>query len=213
MATQTSIVYESLKNKINTGELPPSSRLHEQELSQFYSVSRNTIKKVLLMLEKEGLVSLEENKGAKVRTYSMDEVLEYLDVRSCLEGFIIKRTVPVITNEEIKTLENILAEMKGYYEQHQLLAYSQNNQKFHKVIYDACPNHTAVSMTLNLKTQMSKYNTKTILVPGRDTQSFHEHSCILDAIKKRDATLAEQYMITHILNVKQTFEENYLLLF
>ena len=101
MATLVSTVYSDLKNKIQTGELPPSSRLHEQELSQLYSVSRNTIKKALLMLENEGLVVIEENKGAKVRTYSMEEVLEYLDIRSCLEGFIVERAVPVITEDKI----------------------------------------------------------------------------------------------------------------
>lgn len=213
MATKTSMVYESLKNKIISGEIPPSSRIQEQELSQLYSVSRNTVKKVLLMLENEGLIILEENKGAKVRSYSMEEVLEYLDVRACLEGFIIRRAVPVITQEEIQKMEQILAIMKGYYAEHRLLEYSQNNQKFHKIIYDACPNRTAVNMTVNLKTQMSKYNTKTILIPGRDAQSFQEHSQILQAIKDRDPDKAEQCMKTHILNVRTTFEKNYQLLF
>ena len=213
MATLVSTVYSDLKNKIQTGELPPSSRLHEQELSQLYSVSRNTIKKALLMLENEGLVVIEENKGAKVRTYSMEEVLEYLDIRSCLEGFIVERAVPVITEDEIKKMEQILATMKEYYNRHELLAYSQNNQKFHKVIYDACPNRTAVNMVVALKTQMSKYNTKTILIPGRDTQSFQEHSQILQAIKNHDPEQAKQCMITHVLNVRKTFEDNYQLLF
>ena len=165
------------------------------------------------MLENEGLIILEENKGAKVRSYSMEEVLEYLDVRACLEGFIIRRAVPVITQEEIQEMEKILAIMKGYYAEHRLLEYSQNNQEFHKIIYDACPNRTAVNMTMNLKAQMSKYNTKTILVPGRDAQSFQEHSRILQAIKDRDPDKAEQYMTTHILNVRKTFEANYQLLF
>lgn len=213
MATLVSTVYTDLKNKIQTGEFPPSSRLHEQELSQLYAVSRNTIKKALLMLEKEGLVIIEENKGARVRSYSIDEVLEYLDVRSCLEGFIIKRAVPVITDQEIREMEEILSVMKEYYDRHELLAYSQNNQKFHQIIYNACPNHTAVDMTVSLKAQMSKYNTKTILVPGRDAQSFQEHSRILQAIKNRDPELAEQCMIEHILNVRKTFQDNYQLLF
>jgi DNA-binding GntR family transcriptional regulator len=68
-------------------------------------------------------------------------------------------------------------------------------------------------MTINLKNQMSKYNTKTILVPGRDSQSFAEHSAIYDAIKNRDPELAEALMVRHISNVRKTFEENYTLLF
>jgi len=213
MANQTTEVYNSLKNKIINGEYFPSESLPEQELSKQYGVSRNTIKKVLLMLEKERLVTIELNKGAKVRSYSLSEVLEFLELRACLEGFITRKAVPAITDEEIIELGNILKIMKGHYDNQQLLLYSQNNQLFHNIIYTACPNKTAVEMTINLKTQMSKYNTKTILVPGRDSQSFAEHSAIYDAIKNRDPELAEALMDRHISNVRKTFEENYTLLF
>jgi DNA-binding FadR family transcriptional regulator len=81
------------------------------------------------------------------------------------------------------------------------------------VLYDACPNRTAVEMTVNLKKQMSKYNTKTILIPGRDTQSFEEHSAILAAVKKRDAEAAGELVSRHIGNVRKTFQEHYSLLF
>jgi DNA-binding GntR family transcriptional regulator len=213
MANQTTEVYNSLKNKIIKGEYFPSESLPEQELSNQYGVSRNTIKKVLLMLEKERLVTIELNKGAKVRSYSLSEVLEFLELRAFLEGFITRKAVPAITDEQIAELSNILKIMKGHYDNQQLLLYSQNNQLFHNIIYIACPNRTAVEMTINLKNQMSKYNTKTILVPGRDSQSFAEHSAIYDAIKNRDPELAEALMVRHISNVRKTFEENYTLLF
>lgn len=213
MATQTTRVYETLRNKILTGELPPSASLPEQELSTKYNVSRNTLKKALLMLEKESLVSIESNKGAKVRSYSMDEVLDYLELRSVLEGFIIRKAVPVISDESISEMESILEVMKTYFNSKELIQYSQFNLRFHQIIYDACPNNTAVEMTKQLKTQMSKYNTKTILVPGRDTQSLNEHTAILEAIKSRDAQLAEALIVRHVLNVRKTFQDNYSILF
>lgn len=213
MAKQTTQVYEALKKKIIKGEYSPSESLPEQELSNQYGVSRNTIKKALLMLEKENLVTIELNKGAKVRSYSLNEVLEFLELRACLEGFIIRLAVPVFTEDQLHKLEQTLEIMREFYESHQLLLYSQNNQIFHQTIYDACPNRTAVNMTINLKTQMSKYNTKTILIPGRDDQSFSEHHSIYEAIKCRDAELAQALMTRHILNVRRTFEENFSLLF
>lgn len=213
MAKQTTQVYEDLKKKIIKGDYSPSESLPEQELSNQYGVSRNTIKKVLLMLEKESLVTIELNKGAKVRSYSLNEVLEFLELRSCLEGFIIRQAVPAITNEQLHNLEQTLNIMKQHYNNHELLLYSQNNQIFHQIIYDACPNRTAVNMTISLKNQMRKYNTKTILIPGRDNQSFSEHHAIYEAVKNRDAELAQALMSRHILNVRKTFEENFTLLF
>jgi DNA-binding GntR family transcriptional regulator len=206
-------VYEAIKDKIIKGEYSPSESLPEQELAKEYGASRNSVKKALLMLEKENLVVLQHNKGAKVRSYSMDEVLEFLELRSCLEGFIARKAVPAISEAQIAEMERILTEMKGHYEGHELLLYSQCNQLFHQVLYDACPNRTAVEMTANLKRQMRKYNTKTILIPGRDTQSFEEHSAILRAVKNRDAEAAAQLISLHIINVRKTFEEHYSLLF
>jgi DNA-binding GntR family transcriptional regulator len=46
------------------------------------------------MLEKERLVTIELNKGAKVRSYSLSEVLEFLELRAFLEGFITRKAVP-----------------------------------------------------------------------------------------------------------------------
>jgi len=206
-------VYESIKNKIHKGEYSPSESLREQDLSNQYGVSRNTIKKALLLLEKEGLVTIEMNKGAKVRSYSLEEVLEYLELRASLEGFIIRRAVPFITDEQVTSMEEILKRMKKHYDNNELLQYSQNNQIFHQVIYDACPNRTAVDLTTNLKNQMRKYNTKTILIPGRSSQSYAEHSAILEAVKNRDAELAEALMLRHVNSVRRIFRENYSLLF
>jgi len=213
MANQTIKVYESIKSKIHKGEYSPAESLKEQELADQYGVSRSTIKKALLLLEKEGLVTIEINKGAKVRSYSLEEVLEYLELRAHLEGFIIRKAVPVITEEQIKIMEDTLKVMKMYYESNELIEYSQHNLVFHQVIYDACPNRTAVDVITNLKNQMRKYNTKTILIPGRSSKSYAEHSAILDAVKNRDEELAEVLMVRHINNVRRTFKENYSLLF
>lgn len=210
---QSVTVYEDLKSKIEKGIYSPAESLPEVELSTEYGVSRNTIKKVLLMLARDGLVSIERNKSAKVRSYSMKEVLDFLELRSDLEGFIARKAVPAISGEQIERMERTLAEMKGHFERHELLPYSQRNQQFHQILYDACPNRTAVEVTVNLKSQMSKYNTKTILIPGRDAQSFAEHSAILEAVKRRDAEAAGSLVSRHIDNVRRTFQEHYDLLF
>ncbi len=212
MAAQTMQVYNSIKENIINGTYLPSESLKELDLAQQYKVSRNTIKKCLLMLEKKGLVVIEPNKGAKVRAYSLKEVLNFFELRAVLEGFIVKLAVPVLKASDIKQLEAIMKAMKSNFENHQLIEYSKCNQAFHTVIHNACPNELVVEMSQSLKNQMSKYNTKTILVPGRSDESLGEHQAILDAIKSKDANLAEENMKRHILNVRKTFEDNFSLL-
>lgn len=209
----TSMVYEALKEKIEQGQYSPSESLPEVELANEYNVSRNTIKKALLMLENDSYVTIELNKGAKVRSYSRQEVLDYLQLRVELEGFIIRLAVPCITTEQVQRLEGIYYQMGQCREKGDLLGYSALNQQFHSIIYDACPNKTATELLVRLKLQMRKYNAKTILVPGRDARSYEEHKAILEAIRSVDAAAAEANVRRHVESVRRTFEDNFALLF
>ena len=210
---QTTIVYEKLKERIERGDYSPAVSLPEIELAEEYDVSRNTIKKALLMLENDDLVTIEQNKGAKVRSYSKTEVLDFLELRVELEGFIVRRAVPCFTQKDIRELESIYKQMKERHEEHDLMGYSALNQQFHALIYHVCPNKTAMDLLVRLKNQMRKYNAKTILVPGRGEQSFKEHGEILEAIKQGDVAAAEACMRDHVGNVRKIFEEYYSLLF
>lgn len=209
----TTIVYNKLKKQIEEGFYSPAENLPELELASEFHVSRNTVKKALLMLENDAFVTIEQNKGAKVRSYSRVEVLEFLELREELEGFILRLSTPCFDAASIRQLESLLCEMEIHKSHSDLMAYSQCNRQFHSVIYSVCPNRTAVDVTVRLKNQMRKYNSKTILVPGRDEQSYAEHLAILDAIKKNDAARAEACIRQHIRNIRNTFEENYSLLF
>ena len=209
----TTMVYESLKEKILSGAYSPSESLPEIELSKEYNVSRNTIKKALLMLENDAYVTIEMNKGAKVRSYSIQEVLDYLQLRVELEGFIVRLAVPCITEEQFQRMEGIFTQMGQCRAEGNLVGYSALNQQFHSILYDACPNKTARDILVRLKLQMRKYNTKTILVPGRDNHSYEEHRAILEAVRVRDAAEAERCVRAHVDNVRKTFQENLPLLF
>ena len=206
-------VYEDLRAKIMSGDLFPSSSLTETDLATQYRVSRNTVKKALLMLEGENLVLIEPNKGAKVRSYSLTEVLEHLEVRGLLEGFIVRLAVPNISSKQIESLEEILKEMHICNDQRRLVDYSECNLRFHGIVCDACPNRTLVDISTGLHIQMSKYNTKTTLIPGRAEESMVEHEAIFAAVKAKDAVLAEEMVRKHIENVRKVFAENYRLLF
>ena len=209
----TTMVYESLKDKILRGIYSTSASLPEVELANEYNVSRNTIKKALLMLENDGYVTIEMNKGAKVRSYSSQEVLDYLQLRVELEGFIVRLAVPCITEAQFQRLEGIITQMGQRQKDGDLMGYPALNQQFHAIIYDACPNKTATDILIKLKQQMRKYNMKTILVPGRNTPSLQEHKAILEAIRLRDAVGAEAAVRTHVDSVRRTFQENLALLF
>lgn len=210
---RSEILFNQMKDEILSGIYSPSESLKEIELSKKYKVSRNTLKMVLVQLESEGLVVIEPNRGAKVRSYSLNEVLNFLSVRSVLEGYIAEITTEVMSEKEIAKMDDLLIKMETFLKESNFIEYSKANQKFHNIIYESCPNQVAVNLVTELKMQMKKYNTRTILVPGRSNDSFNEHKAILDAIKNRDKKKVKESMEQHILNVKETFEKNFSILF
>lgn len=208
----TTRVYNNLRQKIIIGDYSPAESLIESNLANEYQISRNTMKKVILMLEQDGLVTVETNKSAKVRAFSKQEVMDFLEFRQVLEGYIVRMAVAYFTDKDIEELEEILAIMLECKIQNRLAEYSKNNRRFHDKIFSMCPNKLSVEVTCNLKNQMRKYNTRTILVPGRAEQSYAEHMAIFLAIKSKSPALAEKNMQFHLANVLKEFSDNYDLL-
>lgn len=212
MRDQTNQVHQTLRQRILDGVFRPSESLTEVALAADLGVSRATVRKALLKLESENLVVIEENKRTRVRWFSIEEVMQYLEVRELLEGFAIRQSVPFLTNKELKEMRAILAAMKKCLKAHDLLQYSQNNWRFHDVIYRVCPNRPAVEMVMAIKNQLKRYNIKTMLVQGRGEDSLDEHSKILAALERHDADGAETQMRRHIANLRAVLRTHFELL-
>ncbi|MFA6505835.1 MAG: GntR family transcriptional regulator [Treponemataceae bacterium] len=212
MRNQTNYAYEEIKKRILEGIYHPQESLTEIALSNDLSVSRNTVKKALLKLESENLVIIEESKRARVRSFSIDEMIQYLELRELVEGYVIRRSVLLLADADLAEMRGILAEMHRCLEAHELLEYSKNNWRFHEVIYRVCPNRPAVEMTLEIKNQFKRYNVKTILIKGRDENSYAEHCRILEALERRDVDAAEKLMRQHVANMSEVLRKNSALL-
>lgn len=210
---QTVSVYEALKKRIDEGFYSPAENLRESALSEEYGVSRNTIKKALLMLENDAYVSVEQNKGARVRSYSKSEVLDFLELRQALEGLVIRLVAQAIGDRDLDILQRKLDLMSERRAAGDLLGYSAVNREFHAVIYQVCPNRMAVDTLVKLKNQMKKYNSKSILIPGRSDRSFEEHTAILAALRRHDAGEAQALMEQHVRNVRDIYDRYYGILF
>ena len=210
---QTNRVLRQLRERILEGAYRPSESLPEQALAGELGASRNTVRKALLRLESENLITIEDNKSAKVRAFSLDEVLQYLEVREVLEGLAVRQSAPRLVENDLAEMRRILGEMRGCLESNRFLEYSQNNWRFHEIIYRVCPNRPVVEMIMTIKQQLKRYNLKTVLVPGRGAGSFSEHEGILAALERRDADAAEAEVRRHIASMRGLLREHHALLF
>ncbi len=174
-----------------------------------FVISRRTAKKALLMLQSENLVEMQENRGARVRSFNVDEITDYLNVRMLLEGYVAEITAPIISDEMLGKMQTILVDMHNLYESASLMQYSMRNIEFHGCIYDSSPNRFAAELILSIRNQIGRYNFKTILVPGRSAHSIREHQALYDAYKAHDAQQAKEITLMHVSNLLKTLHNNY----
>ena len=78
-------IVDSLRGRILAGELKPGTPLREEALSSEYDVARHSLRSALRTLQGEGLVQIEPNRGARVKSLSPDDVRGLSELRLALE--------------------------------------------------------------------------------------------------------------------------------
>jgi DNA-binding GntR family transcriptional regulator len=76
---------ESLRARILSGELKPGTPLREEALSGEYDVARHSLRSALRTLQGEGIVQIEPNRGARVKSLSAEDVRGLSELRMALE--------------------------------------------------------------------------------------------------------------------------------
>lgn len=208
MARANEVAYTYIRSRILDGTYRPAQRLIEEQLSEEIKVSRNTIKRALLQLEAEQLVTIEKNKGASVKSFTIDEIAEYYEVRRALEVIVVGAAIDRITDDEIDTLKGIYRHMCELRVAKDFDGYSKLNKQFHETIYQASGKRIAVNLIRNIKTQLMRFQFRTMLVPGRSDASAAEHKWLLDAFVARDKQAAIAAIETHVSNVSKAILEN-----
>src|SRR3569623_3630411 len=84
-------VTSRLREAITRGRLTPNERLIEADLAGAYRVNRAHIRTALAMLDQEGLVVRERNRGARVRAVSAAEALEIAETRLVIETMVARQ--------------------------------------------------------------------------------------------------------------------------
>ncbi|CCH89456.1 Transcriptional regulator, GntR family [Modestobacter italicus] len=102
---------DTLREDILRGALPAGARLGEVELAERLGVSRTPVREALSRLAAEGLVELVPNRGARVASWTVDELEGVFALRSLLEPQLTALAVPHATAADLDALDDLAARM------------------------------------------------------------------------------------------------------
>ena len=199
---------DRLRAAIVTGRLLPNERLVEADLTRRLGVGRSAVRAALARLEHEGLVELEPHRGARVRRVALAEAVEILQARAALEGLAVRQAAARATAEDVDDLRAILAEMRRLLDAGDLLAASDANALLHDRLRRIGGHATANRLIAELRSQLVRFEYRTILVPGRSRHSLAEHTAIVDAVAAGNADAAEEAMRVHLSHVGDALRDS-----
>ena len=193
--------YRALRDAIVSGDLLPSERLVEEDLSRRLGIGRAAVRMALVRLEHDGLVEHERHRGARVRRVSEEEAVEILEVRAALESLAARRAAERATAQDVRDLRAILRAMRAHRERGDLMAVSDANAALHRRILEISGHETARRLSGTLMSQIVRFQYRTVLLPGRSDRSLREHTAIVQAIASADGDMAERAMRRHLSQV------------
>lgn len=194
-------VTRQIREAIQTGRYAPHQRLIEADISDQFGASRSAVRNALLTLSSEGLVERMPNKGARVRSVTIDEAVEIAEVRMGLEALCARKAAELVDDDEIARLRRLRADMFAAAESGNHLTYSELKSAVHQSVQQISRHHTAAVLLERLRAQSARHQFRLALHPGRGLDSVHEHAAIIDAVIARDPDAAESAMRVHLAGV------------
>lgn len=189
-----------IRRAILQGVLFPNQHLGEAELAQRLGVNRAAVRLALAVLEQQGLVIRERNRGARVRVVTAREAIEIMELRAVIEAVVARDAARHAGPADVAQLRALHQELGALLAAGDLPGYSLLNVRFHAAIARISRHATGAVILDSLHSQTVAFQYRPIREPGRARSIEAEHAALLAAIAGNDDAAAEAAMRTHLDN-------------
>jgi DNA-binding GntR family transcriptional regulator len=198
---------EYLRTAVLRGDVAPGQRLVEAELVETIGVTRGSVRAAIDELVAEGLLERIHNRGARVRTITLEQAIEILECRRVLEGLIAAKAAERVGPWDVTRLRELGTQLSDAVRDGELMKYSSLNQELHAMLAEISGQGTAASLIGRLNAQIVRHQFQLSLRPGRPQVSLQQHLAIIDAVVAGDPAAAERAMHDHLASVIDTLRE------
>ena len=126
-----------LRAEILSGALGPGERLIEEQICQRFAISRAPLREAMRLLAQQGLVEHLPRRGARVTTWSPEDVRQLFEVRAVLERHAVLTALPLAPSPGVDPLRDVrrhLERMRTAQEAGDELAKDDAHRDFHAAI-------------------------------------------------------------------------------
>jgi DNA-binding GntR family transcriptional regulator len=189
-----------VRGQIRRRRLVPGQRLVEIDIIRQTGASRFKVREAMQRLSAEGLVDVEEFRGASVRNASMDEVRQLYHARGALEGICAADFTRLASDAQKAELAEIAGQMEVCVAGPAPEQFASLNSRWHNLIMDGAGNDVIKGIVQRLSTPIHHLVFETFYRGERLRSAVQDHRIIVDAIVAGDVEGAERAMRTHVIN-------------
>lgn len=201
--TAPSQLYNEIKRDILYRRYRMGDKLHPRDLADRYDVSVMPVRDALLQLSWRGLVVSKARVGFYVASYTRDEAVHLMDVRSMYELFCLDAYWDA---QDRPALESCLRDMKDGLEGGDTEGFDDGDQRFHGAIVHSANNGF-------LRRQYDQIRELLMLVACSDTahcgEAYAEHAEVLGALAGDDRKAAVALLKYHLNRAMQHIAEGW----
>ncbi|MGX8796489.1 GntR family transcriptional regulator [Fusibacter sp. JL298sf-3] len=194
----TSLIFEQIREDILNGRYANGDKLVEIKLAEELGVSRTPVREALKQLELDGLVENIPNRGVVVNGISKGDIDDILTMRLCIEGLVGQWAAERISDEEIKTLEEIYDLMEFYTLKNDVDKIFELNTKFHETLYHATKSRYLESVLKDFQLFIRPARNNSLKTEGRLSDALKEHEAILSGLKHNNPEQTRMALTYHI---------------
>jgi DNA-binding GntR family transcriptional regulator len=183
---------------ISDGSLAPGERYSVAGLAEQLGVSRTPVREALLVLEREGRVRFERNRGVRIIETSAHDLAEAFSLRLLLEVPATQRAATRLSDEALATLAAELKAMAERAAAGDEPRFMDHDQRFHDVILRAAGNQRLAAFVAQLRDAVRGRGASTV-GRSRDLGAIlAEHEAILAALQARKPKRSARAMREHL---------------
>jgi DNA-binding GntR family transcriptional regulator len=189
-----------IRERIRNRRFVAGQRLVEFDITRKTGGSRFKVREALQRLEAEGLVTIEEYRGASVRSATMEEVRQLYRARAALEGICAADFTRNATREQRALLKKTAKALERVAEAGTSESFGGLNAQWHGLIMEGSRNAVIHGLVQRLNTPVHHLVFATFYRAELLRSAVADHKAIVDAVMDGDPARAEKAMRQHVEN-------------
>jgi DNA-binding GntR family transcriptional regulator len=193
--TTAKMVAERLRDEIQQGALAPGTRLRQNDVAKRFGVSTTPVREAFAKLQAEGLVRIDPHRGAVVFHPSVDDVLEFYEIREALESLAVTHAIRHLGGDIVEELRRLGDEMRQAEDPREWLSL---NDEFHLRLYSCAHRPRLSALIDNLRDASAPYIHMFVASRPPNERANDEHDAILEACVAGTANAARRAIRDHL---------------